>query len=306
MFGMNRAKRYPAPIPITGNQTYSTMSQPIHPFLFVARLWLGLCAVAAHGQDGALTPLSGHFLVLDGGLHYGYLRDPGVSPLIYGGPIPFAGAAWRSEQPQWELEVGGGFGYGQYKANRSFRVSTSIQNIQHRMGYFRRVMESPSGKLQLRAGLSYQGFTNYRVTSAFRNNAGVLESLHSILGGLKLQWGGLRPSPASQWFIFRRKAGLRGWLLRAECSAAFLHGSWRPDFAYLSDFTGGKVPVGKQNTWAMGGRHWYLRSELQYFMRNGNAWKIGYSADLQKSGDPFYPLETAQYLSGLGLLVRLN
>lgn len=270
--------------------------------------WFFLLFGAFHLQAQTPSPpqLSGNYMALGGGLHYGYLRDPGVSPLIFSGSIPCSEVALLFQRPKHELEILGGFGYGNYLNLRSFISKTNINNFQHRVAYFHKVMESASGSVQLRAGLSYQGFTNYRVTTAFRNNSGVLESIHSLMGGLKFQWSTFRDAPETSWLFFKRKAGQRGWIFQAECLSAPVHLSWRPAFAYLSDFTGGEVPVGKQNQWALGGRHLYFRSNFQYFMRNGNAWKIGYTADLQKSGDTYYPLETAQYLTQLGLMVRLN
>lgn len=151
-------------------------------YLFISLVLLPRNAEAQPGPGGK------SYMGIGAGLHYGYLRDAGVSPLTYRGPLLHGQANFFFDRTKWDYDLELGFGYGAYEATRSFRVASTVHNVQHNFGALRHVWANPRGSLHLDGALSYRGFTNYRTTTAFRNNANVWESLHSLLAGARFQW----------------------------------------------------------------------------------------------------------------------
>ncbi len=246
------------------------------------------------------------YLGLSGGMAYGSLRDAGVSPLAYKGPLLLGQAQFLRETPRWEWMVEGGVASGTYEAARSFIIESDVVSSFHGAGVLRKIWENDRGKLQFWAGPMYQGFTNYRVTPAFRNNSTVLESLNSLLIAGKIQWKAEKNFRSGKFLIFRRKGGPRQFRITQQIALPLLHSAWRPDFAYLEDFTNDSEWLGSENQFALGGFRMQARTEAWYYMRNGNAWRLGYLWDVQQTPGDFNKLQTSQHLGYLSLMVKLN
>ena len=259
-----------------------------------------------HNVQAQSAPGAKSYMGIGTGLHYGYLRDAGVSPLTYRGPLLHGQANFFFDREKWDYDLELGFGYGSYEAARSFRVASVVNNVQHSFGALRDLWANPIGSLTLDAALSYRGFTNYRTTTAFRNNANVWESLHSLLAGARFQWDIHLNRSGGKTLFFKRKGGERHLRLSTQALLPLLHGSWRPGFAYLEDFTGGDRQVGAANVLSWGGFRAYGRVEGWYFLRNGNAWRLSYALDLQQGKPGINRLQTAQYFTQIGLFARLN
>lgn len=278
------------------------MCTHIRIWLFIGSFLLSTASLSGQSPD----PVRFTYLGLSSGVHYGYLRDQGVSPLTFQGPLLHGQANGFWERERWELDLEAGFAYGKFEAIRSFVTSSTVNNIQHHAAFYRQFWRTSNQRLQARGGLAYRGFTNYRITTAFRNNASVIESINSLMGGIKLQWDGYINTSPGRWFIFRRKGGQRHFRINTQLEFPVLHSAWRPSFAYLNDFTDGDSNLGSTNQLYFGGFRGYSRNEFWYYMRNGNAWKLSYTLDLQRSKEPFHNLETVQHRTQLGLFVRLN
>ncbi len=246
------------------------------------------------------------YLGLSGGMAYGLLRDAGVSPLIYSGPLLLGQAQFLRETPRWEWRIEGGIASGAYEAARSFLVESQVLSSFHSAGALWKVWQNNRGKIQFWAGPQYSGFTNYRVTPAFRNNSTVLESMNSLMLGAKIEWNPNKTFHPGKFLIFRRRGGDRQFRVSSQINLPLLHSAWRPDFAYLEDFTNESEWLGSENLLSFGGFRMQARTDLWYYMRNGNAWRLGYLWDVQQTPGEFNKLQTAQHLTYAGLMVKLN
>lgn len=246
------------------------------------------------------------YLVLSGGIAFGLLRDAGVSPLTYSGPLLLGQAQFHREAPKWEWMIEGGVAAGSYEAARSFLVESDVISSFHGAGVLWKVWQNERGKIQFWAGPQYQGFTNYRITPAFRNNSTVLESMNSLMLGAKIQWKADKTFQPGKFLIFRRKGGVRQFRISSQINFPLLHSAWRPDFAYLEDFTNDSDFLGSENRLDFGGFRMQARTDLWYPMRNGNAWRLGYLWDVQQTPGKWNKLQTAQHLMYAGLMVKLN
>lgn len=246
------------------------------------------------------------YLELSAGLNYAFLRDAGVSPLLYGGPLFFTQAAFLKETPKMEWRGDFGFAVGEIEVARSFIVPSDVTAFYHGFSALRTVLERKEGRLKLQGGLQYHGFSNYRVTPAFRNNSSVVESVNTVFAALKGDWTLHRQFRPGKFLIFRRSGGPRTFRLSSQVSLPLLHSAWRPDFAYLDDFTGGEDAVGVDNRLQFGGWRFMHKTEFWYYLRNGNAWKIGYLWDAQRSPGTLNRFETGQHITQLSLMVKLN
>ncbi|MBK6949666.1 MAG: hypothetical protein IPH16_17710 [Haliscomenobacter sp.] len=272
--------------------------------LYVLFLWFPFFLPAQEKAEIRFDRRS--YLGLSGGMAYGLLRDAGVSPLIYSGPLLLGQAQFLRETPQWEWFIEGGVAAGTYEAARSFLVESEVISSFHGAGALRKVWQNDRGKIQLWAGPQYSGFTNYRITPAFRNNSTVLESLNSLMLGAKIQWKADKTFQPAKFLIFRRRGGLRQFRASSQINLPLLHSAWRPGFAYLEDFTNDSDWLGSENLLAFGGFRMQARTDLWYYMRNGNAWRLGYLWDVQQTPGEFNKLQTAQHLTYAGLMVKLN
>jgi hypothetical protein len=268
--------------------------------LFISLVLLSRNTEAQPGPGGK------SYMGIGTGLHYGYLRDAGVSPLTYRGPLLHGQANFFFDRTKWDYDLELGFGYGAYEATRSFRVASTVHNVQHNFGALRHLWANPRESLRLDGALSYRGFTNYRTTTAFRNNANVWESLHSLMAGARFQWDIHLNIAEGKTLFFKKKGGERQVRFGAQVHLPLLHSSWRPGFAYLEDFTGGDRQLGSANVLSWGGFRAYGRAECWYFLRNGNAWRLSYALDLQQGKPGINRLQTAQYFTQISLFARLN
>jgi hypothetical protein len=246
------------------------------------------------------------YLEFSAGLNYLFLKDAGVSPLMFSGPLFFTQGSWHKEtgKIQWRADLG--YAIGEIEKARAFIVNSDINAFYHGLSAFRSLRQSANGRLNLLGGLHYHGFSNYRVTPAFRNNASVVESLNTIFAGAKADYSLVKTFRPGKFLFLRRKGGERTFRLSSQFNLPILHGAWRPDFAYLDDFTGGDNTVGRDNIIRIGGYRLMWRSEFQVFMRNGNAWKLSYHWEAQRSPGDLNRLETAQHIAAFSLLMRLN
>jgi len=272
-------------------------------FLFVAlcAIWL----VPAAAQE-ASRPARPAYLEFSAGLNYLFLKDAGVSPLLFRGPLFFTQGAWHKEtgRTQWRADFG--YSIGEIEKARSFLVNSDINGFYHGISALRSLKQSRSGRLNLLGGIHYHGFSNYRVTPAFRNNASVVESVNTIFAGAKADYARIKNFRPGKTLFFRRKGGERTFRVSTQFNLPVVHAAWRPDFAYLDDFTGGDNTVGRDNIIRVGGFRLMWRTEFQVFMRNGNAWKISYHWDAQRSPGTLNRLETGQHIGTFSLLMRLN
>ena len=264
-----------------------------------------ICFFSVSAQEGRL-PSKPAYLEFSAGLNYLFLRDAGVSPLLFSGPLFFTQGSWHKEtgKTQWRADFG--YSIGEIEKARAFIVDSDINAFFHGLSAFRSFKQSANGRLNLLGGLHYHGFSNYRVTPAFRNNASVVESLNTIFAGAKADYSLTKTFRPRKFLFFRRKGGERDFKFSTQFNVPVLHASWRPDFAYLDDFTGGDNTVGRDNIIRVGGYRLMWRSEFQVFMRNGNAWKLSYHWEAQRSPGDLNRLETAQHIAAFSLLMRLN
>jgi len=244
------------------------------------------------------------YLEFSAGIHYLYLRDAGVSPLLYSGPLFLTQGAWHKETDKMQWRADFGFAIGEIEKARSFVVNSDINAFYHGISALRSLQQSR--RLHLLGGLQYHGFSNYRVTPAFRNNASVVESINTLFAGAKADYNFKKQFRERKILFIRRKGGERVFRLSTQLNLPLLHGAWRPGFAYLDDFTGGDNTVGRDNEIRIGGFRAMARTEFTTWMRNGNAWKLSYHWDTQRSPGALNRLETASHTLAFSLLMRLN
>lgn len=271
--------------------------------LLVAQCTIWLIPAAAQEANPTARPA---YLEFSAGLNYLFLKDAGVSPLLFQGPLFFTQGSWHKEtgRTQWRADLG--YSIGEIEKARSFIVTSDINAFYHGISALRSLRQSQNGRLNLLGGAHYHGFSNYRVTPAFRNNASVVESVNTIFVGAKADYTHVKIFRPGKILFFRRRGGERTFRLSTQFNLPLVHAAWRPDFAYLDDFTGGDNTVGRDNIIRVGGIRLMWRTEFQVFMRNGNAWKISYHWDAQRSPGPLNRLVTGQHTGAFSLLMRLN
>lgn len=246
------------------------------------------------------------YLEFSAGLNYLFLKDAGVSPLLFHGPLFFTQGSWHKETGKMQWRADFGYSIGEIEKARAFLVNSDINAFYHGISALRSLKQSRNGRLHLLGGIHYHGFSNYRVTPAFRNNASVVESVNTIFAGAKADYTVVKNFRPGKTLFFRRKGGQRTFRLSSQLNLPVVHAAWRPDFAYLDDFTGGNNTVGRDNIITVGGLRFMWRTEFQVFMRNGNAWKLSYHWDAQRSPGSLNRLETGQHIVAFSLLMRLN
>jgi hypothetical protein len=270
-------------------------------YLFLLTAGLIRLEVAAQQAPEIKGPA---YLEFSAGMSYLHLRDAGVSPLLFSGPLLLTQGAWHKEGKKMQWRADFGFATGEIEKAQSFVVNSDVIAFYHGISALRSLRQGK--RLQLLGGLHYHGFSNYRVTPAFRNNASVVESINTLFAGGKADYTVKKQFRERKILFIRRKGGERAFRLSTQLNLPLLHGAWRPGFAYLDDFTGGDNTVGRDNEIRIGGFRAMARTEFTTWMRNGNAWKLSYHWDTQRSPGALNRLETASHTLAFSLLMRLN
>jgi hypothetical protein len=144
------------------------------------------------------------------------------------------------------------------------------------------------------------------VTPAFLNASLVWESINTVFASGKINWRIRHEQSAGKFLFIRRNSGTRYLKLSSQLSLPLLHSVWRPDYAYIDDFSDGDADVYRNNVLNFGGLRLHWRSDAYYYLLNGNALRLSYAWDAQRSPGEINRLELGHQLLFLGMMIRLN
>lgn len=239
-------------------------------------------------------------------LDYQSSRDFGVSPLVYRG-FHYGGMAELGfEGPRWDISVDGGLGVGESSLTKVAIFNSESTVFYYNARFLRKIWDKEEGKLDFRAGLHLGGYAAQRVTPAFLNASLVWESINTLFASGKLNWRLSHAQSAGKFLFIRQREGLRHIKLSTQLSLPLLNSVWRPDYAYIDDFSDGDADVFANNKLNFGGLRLQWRSDAYYYLLNGNALRLTYLWDAQRSANAINRLELSHHQMVLGIMIRLN
>lgn len=233
-------------------------------------------------------------------------RDFGVSPLIYKG-YHFGGTGELGfEGKRWDIAIDGGVGVGESKVTK-VAVFTAESTVFYYNGRFLyKIWDKNDGKLDFRAGLHLGGYSAQRVTPAFLNASLVWESINTLFVSGKLNWRLSYAQSERKLLFIKQREGTRYLKLSTQLSLPVLNAVWRPDYAYIDDFSDGDADVFENNKLRFGGLRLQWRSDAYYYLLNGNAIRLSYLWDALRSSGEINRLELGHHQLLLGMMIRLN
>lgn len=233
-------------------------------------------------------------------------RDFGVSPLTYKG-YHFGGTGELGfEGKRWDIAIDGGVGVGESKVTK-VAVFTAESTVFYYNGRFLyKIWDKNEGKLDFRAGLHLGGYSAQRVTPAFLNASLVWESINTLFVSGKLNWRLSYTQSERKLLFIKQREGTRYLKLSTQFSLPVLNSVWRPDYAYIDDFSDGEADVFENNKLRFGGLRLQWRSDAYYYLLNGNAIRLSYLWDALRSSGEINRLELGHHQLLLGMMIRLN
>lgn len=239
-------------------------------------------------------------------LDYQSSRDFGVSPLVYRG-FHYGGMVELGfEGPRWDISIDGGLGVGESSVAKVATFVSESTVFYYNARFLRKIWDKDEGKLDFRAGLHVGGYAAQRVTPAFLNASLVWESINTLFASGKLNWRLSHRQSAGKFLFIRKQEGLRQIKLSTQLSLPLLNSVWRPDYAYIDDFSDGEADVFANNKLNFGGLRLHWRSDAYYYLLNGNALRLTYIWDAQRSANAINRLELGHHQMVLGIMIRLN
>lgn len=239
-------------------------------------------------------------------LDYQSSRDFGVSPLVYRG-FHYGGMVELGfEGPRWDISLDGGLGVGESSIAKVATFVSESTVFYYNARFLRKIWDKDEGKLDFRAGLHLGGYSAQRVTPAFLNASLVWESINTLFASAKVNWRHSHAQSAGKFLFIRQREGLRHIKLSSQLSLPILNSVWRPDYAYIDDFSDGDADVFANNKLNFGGLRLQWRSDAYYYLLNGNALRLTYLWDAQRSADAINRLELGHHQMVLGIMIRLN
>lgn len=233
-------------------------------------------------------------------------RDLGVSPLTYRGFLFGGMGELGFEGKRWDISIDGGVGVGDSKVKKvaTFAAESTVFYYNGRFLY--KFWDKNEGNLDFRAGLQLGGYSAQRVTPAFLNASLVWESINTLFATAKVNWRISHTQTAGRFLFIRRNAGIRHVKFSSQLSLPLLHSVWRPGYAYIEDFSDGDANIYANNKLDFGGIRFQWRTDGYYYLLNGNALRLTYLWDAQRSPGEINRLELGHHQLLFGLLFRLN
>ena len=248
----------------------------------------------------------GKYLSVSTLLDYQGSKDQGVSPLIYRGLLFGGMAELGFEGTRWDIAIDGGVGVGESSVEKVATFFSETTTFFYNGRFLYKFWEKEEGKLDLRAGLHIGGYSSQRVTPAFLNASLAWESINTLFATGKLNWRTSHEQSAGKFLFIRHRAGTRHIKFSTQLSLPILNSAWRPDYAYIDDFSDGESDVFNNNKLQFGGLRFHWRSDGYYYLLNGNVLRFTYLWDAQRSPGEINRLELSHHQVQLGMMIRLN
>lgn len=270
-------------------------------------LGFNLATIAIWAQEAPPINPHGTFLEAAVGLGWGRFTDRGVSPLVYDGFLYGGMGQLVLARPRGEVRFGGGILTGNISQTNIFTTIGNTDCFTYHFQALRRLGQPNSGGQALLLGLQFSGWTNGRNTPSFNNAATVWESLNTLALAVKGQWNiPLNQDGRKFLWLFPTRPGQRLLQVNTQLNLPLVHTSWRPEFAYIDDFTNGETNYLERNSLYWGGWRFSWQTGIHYFLFNGNTIMLSYQWDAQRQGESFNRLEIAQHYLLIGVGMRLS
>lgn len=269
-------------------------------------LLLAVAPLRAQEKSNQTDLRYGKYLGVAALVDYQNSRDFGVSPLIYKG-FHFGGMGELGfEGQRWDIAIDGGVGVGESTISKIATFSSESTVFYYNARFLYKLWDKNDGQFDFRAGLHVGGYSAQRITPAFLNASLVWESINTLFASGKLNWRLSHEQSAGKFLFIKRRKGTRHMKLSTQLSLPLLHSVWRPDYAYIDDFSDGDADVFNNNKLRFGGLRLQWRSDFYYYLLNGNALRLTYLWDAQRSSSEINRLELGHHQAILGMMVRLN
>ncbi|HBH23146.1 MAG TPA: hypothetical protein DDY13_06940 [Cytophagales bacterium] len=237
------------------------------------------------------------------------VRDEGVSPLTYRGPvlqIDFGNIDWKKKR-RWQIIGKGGVGitsgsgtiqqYGQYNFYFSLHTNYLLNT---------NLLKNHSWRLYAGPDFNFTG--NTRLNQNLFNASFTYDFVGSLNAGVRLEYDFGWPAGRTRFLNIKRRQRI---LTAAfQWNIPVMHIFQRPEYAVIDDFTDGNSLYSGQGDLKLTSYGQIIRINMElsllYHLQNGNLLQFQYGFDGIRIDEGYNILSTVHRRLSFGFLFRLN
>lgn len=249
------------------------------------------------------------YFIIGLGVNRHFVRDQGVSPLTYHGPVLNATLEYEAKQKKsyWNVYLNPGIGI---TTGDGTLASYSQYNflINFGGGYLRNTDLLKNDAWRLYAGPNLLSMINTRINSNLYNASFTYDYVSSLNAGVRIEYDfGWRKSK-SPWLGLKRRQRLI--TAAFQWNIPIIHAYQRPEYAVIDDFTDGNTSYSGAGDIKVTSYGKIIRLntsfDLLYHLHNGNLLRFRYAFDGVKIDEGYNVLQAVHHHYSLSLLFKLN